>query len=320
MVNARCTKRILDDVTECIGNTPLVRLPRITKGCPATIVGKLETMNPLWSIKDRVALAMIEAAEREEMLHDDTVVVEPTSGNTGIGLACVCAARGYRLIVTMPEDMSVERQRILQALGAEVVLTPAEEGMPGAVREAELLVANHPHYYMPQQFSNPANPEIHRATTGEEIWRDTEGEVDIMVAGVGTGGTITGVGETLKSHNPNVRAVAVEPAASPILTQLRQRQSLQPGKHAIHGLGVGFVPEVLNVDLLDEVVPVTDEDAQETARRLARLEGLLVGPSSGAVVWASLELAKRPENAGKLIVAILGDLGERYLSTGLFLG
>jgi cysteine synthase len=310
--------RIFDDVTQCIGNTPLVRLRRITEGCAAAVVGKLENMNPLWSIKDRIALAMIEAAERQGLIRPDTVIIEPTSGNTGIGLAYVCAARGYKLMVTMPESMSLERRRLLKALGAEVVLTPAADGMPGAVRKAEELVASDANYHMPQQFKNPANPEIHRKTTAEEIWRDTAGAVDVVVAGVGTGGTITGVGEALKARKPSVRIVAVEPAASPVISQRLAGQPLKPGKHAIQGIGAGFIPDVLNLSVIDEVVQVGDEDAMETSRHLARREGVLCGISCGAATWTALQIARRPENAGNLIVVILPDLGERYLSTKLF--
>jgi cysteine synthase A len=310
--------KTFDDITQCIGNTPLVRLRRIAEGCVATVLAKMENCNPLWSVKDRIARSMIEAAERDGLIKDDTVVIEPTSGNTGIGLAYVCAARGYRLAVTMPESMSLERRRLLKALGAELILTPAAEGMPGAVRRAEELVAKNPHYYMPQQFKNPANPEIHRTTTGEEIWRDTGGKVDVFVAGVGTGGTITGVGEALKSRKPEVRIVAVEPAASPVITQRRAGQELKPGKHSIQGIGAGFIPDVLNLDVIDDVVTVQDEDAMETSRQLARLEGFMCGISCGAAAWAALQLARRAENKGRLIVAILPDLGERYLSTRLF--
>jgi len=310
--------RIHDDITQCIGNTPLVRLRRLAAGCMATVAGKMENMNPLWSIKDRIARSMIEAAERDGLIRDDTVIIEPTSGNTGIGLAYVCAARGYKLMVTMPESMSVERRRMLKALGAQLVLTPAAEGMPGAVRTAEELVAKHANYYMPQQFKNPANPEVHRKTTAEEIWRDTGGGVDIVVAGVGTGGTITGVGELLKARKPGVRMVAVEPAASPVIAQRLAGQPLAPGKHTIQGIGAGFIPDVLNLSVIDEVVPVLDEDAIETARQLARQEGLMCGISCGAAAWAALLLGRRRENDGKLIVAILPDLGERYLSTRLF--
>jgi cysteine synthase len=310
--------RLFDDITQCIGNTPLVRLRRITEGCVATVAGKLENMNPLWSVKDRIARAMIAAAEREGRIGKDTVVIEPTSGNTGIGLAYVCAARGYKLMVTMPESMSLERRRLLKALGAEIVLTPAAEGMPGAVRKAEELANQNASYYMPQQFKNPANPEIHRKTTAEEIWRDTAGAVDAVVAGVGTGGTITGVGEALKARKPAVRIVAVEPAASPVISQRLAGQPLRPGKHGIQGIGAGFIPDVLNLSVIDEVVQVRDEEAMETARQLARLEGFMCGISCGAAAWAAIQLARRGEFAGKLIVVILPDLGERYLSTKLF--
>jgi cysteine synthase len=310
--------RIFDDITQCIGNTPLVRLRRIAEGCAASVAGKLENLNPLWSVKDRIGRAMIDAAERDGLIGRNTVVIEPTSGNTGIGLAYVCAARGYRLMVTMPESMSLERRRLLGALGAEIVLTPAAEGMPGAVRKAEELAARNANYYMPQQFKNPANPEIHRRTTAEEIWRDTAGAVDIVVAGVGTGGTITGVGEALKARKPGVRMVAVEPAASPVIAQRLAGQPLQPGKHGIQGIGAGFIPDVLNLAVIDEVIAVADEDAIVSGRQLARLEGFMCGISSGAATWAALQVARRPENAGKLIVVILPDLGERYLSTKLF--
>lgn len=310
--------RVYDNIVECIGNTPLVRLQRIAAGCGAAVLGKIENMNPLWNVKDRIARAMIEAAERDGLIGPDTVIIEPTSGNTGIGLAYVCAARGYKLMVTMPESMSLERRKLLKALGAELELTPAAQGMPGAVRRAEELVAMHPNYFMPQQFKNPANPEAHRKTTAEEIWRDTGGAVDLVVAGVGTGGTITGVGEVLKSRRPSVRVVAVEPAASPVISQHLAGKPLQPGKHGIQGIGAGFIPEVLNLSILDEVISVQDEEAFETARQLARQEGLLCGISCGAAVWAALQLARRAENAGKTIVAILPDLGERYLSTKLF--
>ncbi|HIQ23093.1 MAG TPA: cysteine synthase A [Planctomycetes bacterium] len=310
--------RIRDEVTQCVGNTPLVRLRRVTEGCGATVVGKLENQNPLWSVKDRIAWSMIEAAERDGLINKDTVVIEPTSGNTGIGLAFVCAARGYRLAVTMPESMTLERRRLLKALGAEVILTPASEGMPGAVRKAEELLASGDNYFMPQQFKNPANPEVHRRTTAEEIWRDTDGAVEIVVSGVGTGGTITGVGEVLKSRKSGVKMVAVEPANSPVITQKLNGEALKPGRHTIQGIGAGFIPDVLNLEIIDEVITVRDEDAAETSRNLARLEGLMCGISSGAAAWAALQLARRPENQGKLIVAVLPDLGERYLSTKLF--
>jgi len=307
-----------DEITQRIGNTPLVRLRRVSEGCVATVFGKLENLNPLWSVKDRIGRSMIDAAERDGLINDDTVVIEPTSGNTGIGLAFVCAARGYSLKVTMPESMSLERRRMLKALGAELVLTPAAEGMPGAIRKAEELASQNSNYFMPQQFKNPANPEIHRKTTAEEIWRDTDGAVDIVVSGVGTGGTITGVGEALKSRKADVQMIAVEPAKSPVITQLRAGEDLQPGKHTIQGIGAGFIPDVLNVDIIDDVVRVEDEDAMDTARRLAKHEGLMCGISSGAVAWAALELARRDENAGNTIVVVLPDLGERYLSTQLY--
>jgi len=310
--------QIHGEVTQCIGNTPLVRIRRVSEGCGATVCAKLENMNPLWSVKDRIARSMIDAAERDGLIGKDTVIIEPTSGNTGIGLAYVCAARGYHLVVTMPESMTVERRRLLRALGAELVLTPAAEGMPGAVRKAEELLAHNPNYYMPQQFKNPANPEIHRKTTAEEIWRDTDGQIDIFVSGVGTGGTITGVGEVLKSRKPDVRIVAVEPAASPVISQCLAGEELKPGKHAIQGIGAGFIPDVLNLDVVDEVVQVQEEDAVQTARRLAAKEGMMCGISSGAAAWAALQLGRRAEHRGKLIVAILPDLGERYLSTKLF--
>jgi len=310
--------KIYEQIPQCIGNTPLVKLRRIAEDCEATVVAKIENMNPLWSVKDRIGRAMIEAAEREGLIKDDTVIIEPTSGNTGIALAYICAARGYRLSVTMPESMTVERRRLLKALGAEIILTPAAEGMPGAVRKAEELAAGNSKYFVPQQFKNPANPEIHRKTTAEEIWRDTEGEVDIFVGGVGTGGTITGVGEVLKARKPAFRAIAVEPANSPVITQRRAGEELKPGKHTIQGIGAGFIPNVLNVDIIDEVVQVKDEDAAETARQLANNEGIFCGISSGAAAWAALQVAQRPENKGKLIVVVLPDIGERYLSTALF--
>lgn len=309
---------IHDEITQCIGNTPLVRLRRITDGCVATVVAKLENFNPLWSVKDRIARSMIDAAERDGRIKSDTVIIEPTSGNTGIGLAFVCAARGYKLMVTMPESMSLERRRMLKALGAELVLTPAAEGMPGAVRRAEQLAAEHKNYFVPQQFKNPANPEVHRKTTAEEIWRDTDGQIDIFVSGVGTGGTITGVGEVLKKRKPGIQIVAVEPANSPVITQRRAGEELKPGKHTIQGIGAGFIPDVLNVDIIDDVVQVQDEDAMETSRQMAKLEGFMCGISCGAAAWAAIQVAKRPENAGKQLVVILPDLGERYLSTKLF--
>jgi cysteine synthase A len=310
--------RIYEDITQTIGNTPLIKLRRVVGDAKATVVGKLENFNPLWSVKDRIGVAMIDAAEREGKLKPGGTVVEPTSGNTGIGLAFVCAARGYRLIVTMPETMSLERRRLLKAFGAEVVLTPGEKGMSGAISRAEEILREHPNSFMPQQFKNPANPEIHRKTTAEEIWRDTDGKVDILVSGVGTGGTITGVGEVIKKRKPGFKAIAVEPVASPVITQRKAGQELKPGRHKIQGIGAGFIPGVLNVDIVDEVVLVEDDDAFKMARRLAREEGMLCGISCGAAAHAAVQVAHRPENAGKLIVVVLPDLGERYLSTALF--
>jgi cysteine synthase len=310
--------RIYDDITQTIGCTPLIRLRRVTKGCQAEVVAKLENFNPLWSVKDRIGVSMIDAAEAEGRITKDTVIIEPTSGNTGIALAFTCAARGYRLIVTMPESMSLERRRLIKAFGAEIVLTPAAEGMPGAVRKADELVKNTPNAFMPQQFKNPANPEIHRRTTAEEIWRDTDGRIDILVSGVGTGGTITGCGEVLKSRKPSVQCVAVEPVNSQVLTQLRKKEPLRPGPHKIQGLGAGFIPDILNTSVIDEVITVRDEDAFDLTRRLAREEGMLCGISCGAAAFGAIQVALRPENAGKLVVVIMPDLGERYLSTPLF--
>jgi cysteine synthase len=309
---------IKQDITRCVGNTPLVKLRHVTAGCGATVAAKMENLNPLWSVKDRIGRAMIDAAERDGKVNKDTVFIEPTSGNTGIGLAYVCAARGYKLVVTLPESMSLERRRMLKALGAELVLTPAAEGMPGAIRKAEELLSQNKNYFMPQQFKNPANPEIHRKTTAEEIWKDTDGQVDIVVSGVGTGGTITGVGEVLKKRKPGVQMIAVEPTNSPVITQRKAGQPLKPGRHTIQGLGAGFIPDVLNVDIIDDVVQVQDEDAAEMTRQMAKQEGLMCGISSGAAAWAAIQVAKRPENKGKLIVVVLPDLGERYLSTKLF--
>ena len=319
MATAERTRgRIYDDITQCVGNTPLIRLRRVTAGCPAEVVAKLENFNPLWSVKDRIGVAMIDAAEADGKIGPETLIVEPTSGNTGIGLAFTCAARGYHLMVTMPESMSLERRRLLKAFGAEIVLTPAAEGMPGAVRRAEEIVRSNPNAYMPQQFKNPANPAIHRKTTAEEIWRDTEGRVDILVCGVGTGGTITGCGERPKELKPSVQVVAVEPANSPILTQKRHGDPIKPGPHKIQGIGAGFIPDVLNVDIIDEVLTVKDEESFEMARRLAKEEGMLVGISCGAAASGAIKVAMRPENAGKLVVVVLPDLGERYLSTPLY--
>jgi cysteine synthase A len=304
--------KIAADVTELVGNTPLVRLRRVSEESGAEVVAKLEFANPAHSVKDRIGLSMIEAAERDGKIGPDTVILEPTSGNTGIALAFVCAARGYRCTLVMPESFSRERRMLLRAFGAELVLTPAAEGMPGAIRRAEEMAAADSRYLVPQQFANPANPDVHRRTTAEEIWRDTDGKVDIFVAGVGTGGTITGVGEVLKERKPELRVVAVEPDASPVLS------GGERGPHPIQGIGAGFVPEVLNTSIYDEVVRVPGDAAFETARRTAREEGLLVGISSGAAIWAAEQVARRPESAGKLIVVVAPSFGERYLSTPLY--
>ncbi len=305
--------KICEDLTETIGNTPLVRLNRVTKGLDATVVAKVEYFNPLGSLKDRIGVAMIGAAEKAGRIKDDTIILEPTSGNTGIALAFVCAAKCYKLVLVMPETMSIERRKLLKALGADLVLTPGPLGMKGAIATAEDMLAKNPSgYYMLQQFRNPSNPEIHKKTTAEEIWRDTDGKVDIVVAGVGTGGTITGIADMIKSRKSGFKAIAVEPAASPVL------EGGKPGPHKIQGIGAGFIPDILRLDLIDEVIPVTNEDAFATSRRLAKEEGLVVGISSGAATWAALKVAARPEHNGKLIVVILPDTGERYLSTQLF--
>lgn len=305
--------KIASNVTDLIGNTPLVRLNRISEGAKAEIVAKLEFFNPAHSVKDRIGFAMIDAAEKSGDLKPGRVIIEPTSGNTGIGLAMIAAAKGYKCILTMPETMSKERRLMLLAYGADLILTPGSEGMDGAIRKAEELVASDPQtYFMPQQFKNPANPAMHRKTTAEEIWRDTDGKVDFLIAGVGTGGTITGVGEVIKSRKPSFKVVAVEPDASPVLSGGAK------GSHKIQGIGAGFVPDVLNTSIYDEIIRVKDEDAMETSRRMAREEGLLVGISSGAATWAALQVAGRLENDGKLIVVIIPSFGERYLSTPLF--
>ena len=306
--------KIANDVTELIGNTPLVRIRRLTKeaGAVADVVAKLEFFNPAHSVKDRIGASMIVAAEKAGKIKPDTIILEPTSGNTGIGLAMVCASRGYKCVMTMPETVSKERRMLLRAYGAEVILTPGPDGMGGAIKKAEELAAADPRYFIPQQFNNPANPEIHRKTTAEEIWRDTDGKVDFLISGVGTGGTITGVGEVLKSRKPSFKAIAVEPDASPVLS------GGPKGPHPIQGIGAGFVPAVLNTKIYDEIIRVKNDDAFDLARRMAKEEGILVGISSGAAMWAALQVAKRPENKGKLIVVIIPSFGERYLSTALF--
>lgn len=304
--------KIANDITELIGNTPLVRINRLTEGCVAEVAAKLEFFNPAHSVKDRIGISMIEAAEEAGLIDSETIILEPTSGNTGIALAFVCAARGYRCALTMPDTMSKERQLLLRAYGAELVLTPGSEGMAGAIRKAEEMAASDPRYFIPQQFKNPANPAIHRKTTAEEIWRDTDGRADILISGIGTGGTITGVGEVIKARKASFQCVAVEPDASPVLS------GGEKGPHPIQGIGAGFVPDVLNTRIYDEIIRVKNEDAFDMARRLACEEGLLVGISSGAAMWAALQVARRPENEGKLIVVLIPSFGERYLSTALF--
>ena len=310
--------KIYDDITQCVGDTPLIRMRRVVGDAKATVAAKLENFNPLWSVKDRIAVHMINTAEKEGKIKEGTVIIEPTSGNTGIGLAFTCAARDYKLIVPIPETISLELKPLLKALGTEIVLTTGEKGMSGAVSKAEELIANTPNSFMPQQFMNPNNPDTHRKTTAEEIWRDTDGKIDILVSGVGTGGTITGISEVLKARKPSFKAIAVEPTSSPVITQRMKGEDIKPGRHKIQGIGAGFIPGVLNLSIIDEVILVNDEDSFNMTRRMAREEGFLCGISCGAAAFAAVQVAHRPENAGKLIVVVLPDLGERYLSTPLF--
>ncbi len=310
--------RVYEHITDLVGNTPLVKLHRLTDGAPATVLVKLEFFNPASSVKDRIAVAMLEDAEARGILHPDSVIIEPTSGNTGIGLAFACAAKGYRCILTMPETMSIERRLLLKGYGAELVLTPGTEGMKGAIAEAERLAAKTPRAFVPQQFKNPANPAIHRKTTAEEIWNDTDGTVDILIAGVGTGGTISGIAEVIKARKPSFQAIAVEPKDSPVITQTRHHETIKPGPHKLQGIGAGFVPDNLDLAIVDEVIQVTAEESVEWARRAGKEEGILVGISSGSALCAAMQVAHRPENAGKTIVVIIPSNGERYLSTILF--
>ena len=311
--------RLFKDITETVGNTPLVRINRIIQA-DAEVYVKLEFFNPLSSVKDRIGVSMIEAAEKAGKINKDTTIIEPTSGNTGISLAFVCAAKGYKLTLTMPESMSVERRSLLKAMGSKLILTPAEKGMPGAIAAASKLVEETPNSFMPQQFMNPANPEVHRKTTAEEIWNDTDGKADFLISGIGTGGTITGVGEVIKKRKPEFKCIAIEPEASPVLTQTRSDQDIKPGPHKIQGIGAGFIPEILNMDIIDEVIKVSNEDSFSWARRASLEEGILCGISSGAAVYAADLVARRPENKGKMIIAVLASAGERYLSTPLFDG